>query len=244
MVGLLRTCFGLCQLRTGVLIISIVDIFFGVYEIVDYGFRVYEDLLEAHNHVHFHNVSHAIVGHNSTAMNHTEGTLHVDTTHGALYDDSAFAAIIIGLIDLCLFIVLFYVTIMRKYNMRIVIFIAAIWSFVMAFLGVITFGISIATGLYIEMFISLGMTVASIVFGYIILSYFKQVTVIVERGLNDMHISYFPNNQSQELAEVQMDDAVDERPIMDDQDDFPMRDEYPTHDDYEYRTKGEGMYVI
>jgi len=94
------------------------------------------------------------------------------------------------------------------------------------------------------MFISLGMTVASIVFGYIILSYFKQVTVIVERGLNDMHISYFPNNQSQELAEVQMDDAVDERPIMDDQDDFPMRDEYPTHDDYEYRTKGEGMYVI
>ena len=160
---------------------------------------------------------------NATTANST--MVSILRTRGALYDDSAFAVIVVGCIDIFISSFLLYVTAFRKYDLRVVVFIAAIWSFVFAFLDMVSFAVFVALSLMVEMGSFLFSALLEIFFGYVILSYFKFMTVVVERGLDDMHMSYFPEEANTGITEVQMDEANHERPIMDDQDDFNDDDE-------------------
>ena len=194
-----------------------------MYDIVDFAIKVYYDtkLIDEPSH-------------NSTISLHVNGTIHrtngsyiheLHHSRGALYDDSAFAVIVIGVIDLFISSSLLYVAALQKYELRAVVFVAAIWGFVMAFLNTISFGICIALSMVVEMIVFLAIALMEGFFGYVILSYFKFMTVVVERGLDDVHMSYFPEDHSNtDFSEVQMDEAVDERPIMDDQDDMQYDD--------------------
>lgn len=223
-IGFLRTCFGCCELRTGVIIIAIVDLIFGLYNIVDFAVRVY---LDVHRHTQKEiqsNSTSILPGlHNVTQFhNSTKLITSKEDKHGALYDDSAFSVIVVGCIDLFISSFLLFVAMLRKYELRVIVFVAGIWGFVMAFLDIVSFGISIALKLYVEMAFFGIFGFLEIIFGYVILSYFKFMTVVVERGLDDINMSYYPEDPTTDFSEVQMDEAVDERPIMDDQDDFPM----------------------
>jgi len=228
-IGFMRTCFGCCSLRTGVLIVAIIDLILGMYEIIEFCVRVYLDL----NHT-------VDVQKNSTDLTsnlnknitlnetwHNTTTVSVFRNRGALYDDSAFAVIVVGCIDIFISSFLLYVAAFRKYDLRVVVFIAAIWSFVFAFLDMVSFAVFIALQLFVEMGSFLFSALLEIFFGYVILSYFKFMTVVVERGLDDMHMSYFPEEPISDVTEVQMDDAYNETLTMDDlnQDDFNDDDE-------------------
>lgn len=201
-----------------------------MYEIIEFCVRVYLDL----NHtdvVHRNSTVETNVFVKNLSINqtlhNTTVSVHRTAGRGALYDDSAFAVIVVGCIDMFISSFLLYVAAFRKYDLRVVVFIAAIWSFVFAFLDMVSCAVFIALHLWFEMGSFLFSASLEIFFGYVILSYFKFMTVVVERGLDDMHMSYFPEEPVSDVTEVQMDDAYNERPVMDDlnHDDFNDDDE-------------------
>lgn len=193
---------------------------FGFYEIVKFAFSAFDEMHEKGlvDVTHFNN---------TVPRNHTSPknvTVVPRHGHGPLYEDSNFAFITIGCIDLFIASFLLYVTVQRKYELRVMVFVAAIWSFVMAFLNLISFGITLGLKLYIEFVLFLISGLVEWFFGYVILSYFHFMTVIVERGLDEVNMAYYAEDNTVVAtvpSDVQMDEAIDERPIMDDQDDFP-----------------------
>ena len=62
-------------------------------------------------------------------------------------------------------------------------------------------------------------------FGYVILSYFHFMTVVVERGLDEVNMAYYAEDNTVVTtvpSEIQMDEAGEDRFVMDDvQDDYP-----------------------
>lgn len=128
--------------------------------------------------------------------------------------------IVISIINLILNILLLYVALMRKYKWRIVIFVAASWLFVIAFLDLVSVFIFIALALFIEMAISLFAFLVGVFFGYVMLCYFKVVTVVCEHGLDGFNVSYLSENQGNDNGGIQLGVPIDEQPILDDQDDF------------------------
>lgn len=128
--------------------------------------------------------------------------------------------IVISIINLILNILLLYVALMCKYKWRIVIFVAASWLFVIAFLDLVSVFIFIALALFIEMAISLFAFLVGVFFGYVILCYFKVVTVVCERGLDGFNVSYLSENQGNDNGGIHLGVPTDEQPILDDQDDF------------------------
>ena len=65
--------------------------------------------------------------------------------------------------------------------------------------------------------------------GYVILSYFHFMTVIVERGLDEMNMAYYAENNTVMTtapSEIQMDDTGDDRLLMDD-----LNEDYPEFGD-------------
>lgn len=165
-----------------------------------------------------------ITHHNNTTYNVTTLIPHFGSK-GALYNDSAFAVIVVGCIDVVISACLLYVAAFRKYDLRVLVFIAAIWSFVFAFLDLVSFAIFITLHLWFEMGSFLFYSVLQLFFGFVVLSYFKLMTDVVERGLDHIQMSYFPEEALTDVSDVRMGEANDERPIMDDQDEFDDNDE-------------------
>jgi len=225
-IGFLRTCFGCCSLRTGVLLCAIVDLIIGIYDITEFCIRIYLEFHHRSTNISIHNTRSNRNNTINATIQNTTATVPTLPTHGELYGDSAFAVIVFGCVDILISSFLIYVTFYRKYDLRVVVFIAAIWSFVFAFLDVVSFAIFIAQNMWVEVLAFLVHAVLEILFGYVILSYFKFMTVVVERGLAEVQMSYFPEETVTEIhSEVQTCDGNDERPIMDDQDDFNCDDE-------------------
>eukprot|EP00111_Clytia_hemisphaerica_P005183 TCONS_00014940-protein len=222
----MRSFFGCCELRTAVVIISIFDIIFGFYEIIDFSIRTYLEL-----HYHFDEQKKTITNNvNSTSSNITSSfNISMESPHDELYTDSAFAIIVIGCIDLFISSFLLYVSLLRKYELRVVVFVAAIWGFVMAFLNLISFGITLSLGEYAEMALFLFVGLLESFFGYVILSFFHFMTVIVERGLDEVNMAYFAEDDTVITtipSEIQMDDTGDDRLVMDD-----LNEDYPEFGD-------------
>lgn len=226
----MRSFFGCCELRTAVIVIAIFDLIFGLYEIIDFALKVFFE----------YNVSMISSSSNGNSTSPASNTTHIarnqtsitrtDQHHGALYSDSAFAIIVIGCIDLFISSFLLYVAVFRKYELRVVVFVAAIWGFVMAFLNFISFGITLSLGLYwIEFSIFLIVAILESFFGYVILSYFHFMTVVVERGLDEVNMVYYADEDTVVTTapdEIQMDGAEDDRYIMDD-----LNEDYPEYGD-------------
>jgi len=223
-IGFMRSCFGCCALRTGVLIIAIVDLIIGTYEIIEFCVGIYLDLHHSHiiSNTTYVTPLNIITTDNST-YNVTQHPLF--RSRGVLYDDSAFAVIVVGCIDVVISSCLLYVAAFRKYELRVLVFIAAIWSFVFAFLDMVSFAIFITLDMMFEMGSFLFHALLQLFFGYVVLSYFKFMTDAVERGLDHIQMSYYPGEAITDVSEVQMEEAKDERPIMDDQDEFDDDDE-------------------
>lgn len=161
---------------------------------------------------------------NNTLSNQNSTNITNILKNDDLFEDSAFSIITIGCIDVLISMLLLYVAVRRQFKWRAVVFVAAIWGFVMAFLNLIAFGIVVSEHLFIEATMLLTMGILELFFGYVIMSYFHFMTVVIERGLNDVNMSYYADDNTIVTtvpSDVQMDEAVDERPIMDDQDDFP-----------------------
>ena len=169
---------------------------------------------------------------NSTATNittHSNVTLFQSNNNDELYTDSAFAIIVIGCMDLFISSFLLYVVLVRKYQLRVIVFVAAIWGFVMAFLNLVSFGVTLSLKQYAEMVVFLFAGLAECFCGYVILSYFHFMTVIVERGLDEMNMAYYSENNTVMTTaplEIQMDDTIDDRMVMDD-----MNEDYPEFGD-------------
>ena len=154
--------------------------------------------------------------HTNVSTNHS----HIKNAHGPLYNEASFAMIVIGIINLILNILLLYVALMNKYKWRIVIFVAASWLFVIAFLDLVSIFVLIGLHLFIEMAISLVVFFVDVFFCYVILCYFKFVTLVCERGLDEFNVSYFSENQGNDNGGIQLGIPTDEQPILDDQDDI------------------------
>lgn len=171
---------------------------------------------------------------NSTATANTTKNSNVtllETQDGEhdLYTNSAFAIIVIGCIDLFISSFLLYVVLIRRYQLRVIVFVAAIWAFVMAFLNLVSFGITLSLKQYAEMGFFLFAGLIEIFCGYVILSYFHFMTVIVERGLDEMNMAYYAENNTVMTtapSEIQMDDTGDDRLVMDD-----VNEDYPEFGD-------------
>ena len=169
---------------------------------------------------------------NLTATNTTKSntTFFVTKHENELYTDSAFAIIVIGCIDLFISSFLLYVVLIRRYQLRVVVFVAAIWAFVMAFLNLVSFGITLSLKQYAEMGVFLFVGSIEVFCGYVILSYFHFMTVIVERGLDEINnMAYYAENDTVMTtapSEIQMDDTGDDRLVMDD-----INEDYPEFGD-------------
>lgn len=167
----------------------------------------------------------------TTTTNATTNVTLLETQHGEpdLYTNSAFAIIVIGCIDLFISSFLLYVVLIRRYQLRVIVFVAAIWGFVMAFLNLVSFGITLSLKQYAEMGVFLFAGLTEIFCGYVILSYFHFMTVIVERGLDEMNMAYYAENNTVMTtapSEIQMDDTGDDRLVMDD-----LNEDYPEFGD-------------
>jgi hypothetical protein len=177
------------------------------------------------------NLKNSTVTNSTTAGNNTINAIHSIKKQRDLYTDSAFAIIVIGCIDLFISSFLLYVALLRKYELRIVVFVAAIWGFVMAFLNLISFGITLSLGeAWVEMSIFLVAGIMECFFGYVIFSYFHFMTVVIERGLDEVNMQYYADDDGTVVttapSEIQMDEANDNRLVMDD-----VNEDYPEFGD-------------
>ena len=69
-------------------------------------------------------------------------------------------------------------TAFRRYDLRVVVFIASIWCFVDSFLNMVQFAVFVALNLLLDMVEFFIAALLQILFGYVLLSYFKFMTQV------------------------------------------------------------------
>ncbi|XP_047143706.1 uncharacterized protein LOC124817532 isoform X1 [Hydra vulgaris] len=210
----LENFYGCCQLRTAVMFIAMVDSLFGTYEVLDFSIRI---LLSASHSISHTNISNTTI-YPESGTNNRNSTMLIKAL-----PKFYFAGIVVGCLDVFISFFLLYVAARRKYKLHIVVFIAAVWCTAMGFLSLISFALSVTGQVYMDIAIFLITAVVEFYFAYVIFSYHKLICMVLERGLHDTNMTYFPEDHLNFTTD-QTNKPVDEQPIMDDQDDLQMED--------------------
>ena len=187
-----------------------------MYEILDFCIRILYSVSNDHLQVNM----------NKTAIQSVlklKNGQNITIVKEAFLPKFYFAGIVVGCLDVFISFSLLYVSARRKYKCHIVVFVAAVWCSVMGFLSLISFGFSISAQAYVDIAVFLISVAVEFFFAYVIFSYHKLMRIVLERGLDDTNMTYFPE-QHGSFTNEQTDKARDEQPIMDDQDDLQMDD--------------------